>query len=92
MSDDDEAEARLDSYLAENDVSEGTHEDEASGPSTDQVDDSNLNKIKDALDRYTELETEKNPGGGIVPCCSAHHSRKFVYWHHCWFFGDVWRR
>ena len=63
MSDDDEADARLDSDFAENDISEGTPEDEASGPSTDQVDDSNLDKIKDALDRYTELESVKIPGG-----------------------------
>ena len=63
MSDEDEADTRLDSDLAENDVSEGAPEDVASGPSADQVDDSNLDKIKDALDRYTELEKEKNPGG-----------------------------
>ena len=31
MSDDDEADARLDSDFAENDISEGTPEDEASG-------------------------------------------------------------
>lgn len=63
MSDDDEADTRLDSDIAENDVSVGALEDVASGPSADQMDDSNLDKIKDALDRYTELETVKNPGG-----------------------------
>lgn len=59
----EEADTRLDSDLAEKDASEGTPEDVASAPSADQVDDSNLDKIKDALDRYTELEKEKNPGG-----------------------------
>ena len=59
----EEADTRLDSDLAEKDASEGTPEDVASAPSADQVDGSNLDKIKDALDRYTELEKEKNPGG-----------------------------
>ena len=63
MTDEDEADARLDSDLAENDGSEGAPEDVASRPSTDQVDDSNLDKIKDALDRYTALESVKIPGG-----------------------------
>ena len=63
MSDEDQADAPLESDPAENDVSEDTPEKAASGLSADQVDDSNLDKIKDALDRYTELETVKNPGG-----------------------------
>lgn len=31
-----------------------------------QADDSGLDKIKDALDRYTELKKEKKPGGALV--------------------------
>ncbi|MGB1792461.1 MAG: hypothetical protein ACPHMS_01125 [Candidatus Poseidoniaceae archaeon] len=34
--------------------------------SAHQADDSGLDKIKDALDRYTELKKEKKPGGALV--------------------------
>ena len=66
MSDEAEADAQLQFDLAEADASEDTSQEAVSGFSTNQADDSNPDEIKHAMDRYTELEKKKNPGGALV--------------------------
>ncbi len=66
MSDEVKNDVPLQSVLDEADASEDTSQEVKSGHSAEQADDSSLDRIKDALDRYTELKKEKKPGGALV--------------------------
>jgi len=66
MSNEVEADTHSQTDLTEADASKDTSQEVASGNSPNLVDDSSFDKIKGALDRYTELEARGTPGVALI--------------------------
>ena len=66
MSNGVEADTHSQTNLTEADSSKDTPEEVVSGNSPNPVDDSSLDKINGALDRYTELEARGTPGVALI--------------------------